>query len=78
MSEEYFLKWILLESKLQYEQEKFEVKETDKRINELKYDITYFKSYLEDVKNISEKWNNLDIENIEYSLELFFKRIKIF
>ena len=76
MSEEYFLKWILLESKLQHEQEKYEVKETDKRINELKYDITYFKSYLQDVKCISEKWNNLDIENIEYSLELCLKEFK--
>ena len=70
MSEEYFLKWILLESKLQYDQEKEEVKETDKRINELKYDITYFKSYLEDVKHISNNWINLDIENIEYRLRL--------
>ena len=76
MSEEYFLKWILLESKLQNDQEKYEVKENDKRINELKSDITYFKSYLEDVKNISEKWNNLDIENIEYSLELCLKEFK--
>jgi len=70
MTDEYILKWILLESKLQYEQEKVEIKETDKRIKELQYNIIYFNIYLEDVKQVSKIWKKLDIENVKYNLDI--------
>lgn len=60
--EDYFLKWILLESQIQHDQEKNEVKETDKKINMLQYEYEYLKSFLIDVENISHLWNPIDIK----------------
>ena len=80
--DEYNLKWILLESKIQYNQEKVETKETNKKIKELEYNIKYYKQYLNDIQYLTCVWNteenkikkllNKSISDLNY-----FKQAKI-
>tara|TARA_B110000208_G_C11781790_1_gene434163 strand:+ start:2278 stop:2595 length:318 start_codon:yes stop_codon:yes gene_type:complete len=79
MDEEYFLKWILLESELQYNQEKYEVKETEKVIIEIEYEIEYFKNFLADIeKNNLDLWSPIDITSYEDKLIKLNSQLKYY
>jgi len=77
MNDEYYMKWILLESEIIHNQEILETKENTKIINELENSIKYYKQYLEDINFLTCEWNT-DKEKIEKQLKIDTNKLKYF